>query len=322
MLSQLDELVQDPLISLNTHQKCKTSLKIQKLKLEVLPQVFLTLPVQSKTTLTVFTFLIRCHKYYSNLDWQSLDVMMSFWWIPVCFKHSPEDKWMSVHELPYLGTLCFHIVSERLFAWLTSPVTVKTRLESTSSSISRQENNEQGDCPHHDPGYWHGVGEGEPGDGNHLLPLWPGRRWSLSDTLFDLSPAGLTWAGCSGGEDLYQLMPCSPTRGLLASPTLDGSYPLSGCYNCPISTCPAVPVQTTPELLHTGHPAWREGKGNRLKVIPFIKKTFHGRAPTEGHHLFLLCASLSLHNLSPTTPTGTIELTDQGSTQLQPVALM
>ena len=28
---------------------------------------------------------------------------------------------MSVHDLPYLGSLCFCIVSEWLFAWLISP---------------------------------------------------------------------------------------------------------------------------------------------------------------------------------------------------------
>ena len=32
----------------------------------------------------------------------------------------PEDKWTSIHELPYLCALCFYVVSEGLFAWLTS----------------------------------------------------------------------------------------------------------------------------------------------------------------------------------------------------------
>ena len=33
-----------------------------------------------------------------------------------------EEEWMSIHGLPYLHTIHFHVVLERLFSWLTSSV--------------------------------------------------------------------------------------------------------------------------------------------------------------------------------------------------------
>ena len=40
---------------------------------------------------------------------------------PTLLQSCPEDGWMSIHELPYLGALHFCVVSEGLFAWLISP---------------------------------------------------------------------------------------------------------------------------------------------------------------------------------------------------------
>ena len=80
------------------------------------PPGFLKLPVQLKSKLLVFTFLTRCH----NLNWWSLDAMISFWRTPPCFSFL--WGWVDVCPwIPYLGTLCFCVMLERLFAWVASP---------------------------------------------------------------------------------------------------------------------------------------------------------------------------------------------------------
>ena len=90
-----------------------------------------TLSIQSKANLMPFTLLTGCHNYFPSLDWQSLDVMMNFWWTPLCLNHflrtSGCMSWASLS-----GCFCFHVVSEGLFAhW--SPQSCRARPESTWS---------------------------------------------------------------------------------------------------------------------------------------------------------------------------------------------
>ena len=71
---------------------------------------------------------IKCkpNAFYSSNRMSQLPQLM----IPGCYdelladlsllQSFSEDKWMSVHELPHLGALCFCIVEGGLFFWLVS----------------------------------------------------------------------------------------------------------------------------------------------------------------------------------------------------------
>ena len=166
-----------------------------------------------------------------------------------------EDKWTSVNELPHMGALCFCTVLEGLFTQLVSLVLwAQTKVRFITSSSRK--NNKWGDHPHGDPGHQQSMG-GEPGNGDCLLPLWPGKSGAFSCTC-DLIPVGLSWARHSGGEDLQQL--ALYPLGVLQLPLHGHNHPFSWCFNCSISTYPAMPMQVTPVLFHLSHPAMKEGR--------------------------------------------------------------
>ena len=61
------------------------------------------------------TLLTGCHNHHLSLSQQFLIVIMS----SSLLQSFSEDKWMSIHWLPYLCIICFHDVLERLFTQLT-----------------------------------------------------------------------------------------------------------------------------------------------------------------------------------------------------------
>ena len=190
-----------------------------------------------------FTFLVRCHNH-ANLNWRSLDVMMNFWRIHLYSNYSLfEDEWISAQELPYLGTLHFHIVSEELFSQMVSlelqgQARVKFINDSGRNLIS----------------HWWGGGE-EPGNDGHILPVWPDKTGAISHA-FNPIPAWLTWSRHSGGEDLHQLT--LYPMAVFQLPLPGCNHPFSGNFSCPIPTGQAVTVPVTPILFHSNHSAMRE----------------------------------------------------------------
>ena len=132
---------------------------------------------------------------------------------PTLLQSFPEDEWISIHEVSYLGTLFPCGVRGALHPadlpelWGQAGVDIINQLW--------QKSIEWGGFPHGNPGHWWGRWV-EPANGNCLLPLWTGKV-EPSATLSTLFHTGLTWAGHSGNEDLYQTCPISH-GGLLASP--------------------------------------------------------------------------------------------------------
>ena len=112
-----------------------------------------------------------------------------------------------------------------------------------------------GDYSYGDSSHWWSR-RGNPGNCNHLLPLWSGKSGALSHA-FDLIPVGLTWATCGGGEDLHQLTLCP--MGVSWLPLLGCNHSFSRCCNHSISPYLAMSTLVTPVLFHSSHPDVREG---------------------------------------------------------------
>ena len=86
----------------------------------ITPPGISTLSISSETNLMPSTFLTGCHNYHLSVDQWSLIVMMSSWQIPLCCNLSLRISGCPSMNFP-IWALCFCIVSERLFACLTSP---------------------------------------------------------------------------------------------------------------------------------------------------------------------------------------------------------
>ena len=190
-----------PLNAFNIHQKPKASLKMQSSNQGITPPGIFTLCTQWKANLMPSTLLTGCHNHHLSISQLIIsdgynELMMD----PSLLQSFSEDEWMSIHRLPYLCALHFHIVSEKLFTQLTSPALLK-KCQGWLHHQCQQKSYEHWD---HSPGnFGYSWGRwGKAGNDNYFLQIWSSEGGAFGCTL-NLSPVGLTQARCSSGEDLH-----------------------------------------------------------------------------------------------------------------------
>ena len=189
-----------------------------------------------------------------------------------------EDEWTSIHELPHMGTLCFHVMSEWLFAQVTSSVTWGQAGVEFISSSSRQTVSEE--ITPMVILVTEGISEGNLG----LMTVYcqsDQKRVDLSDALSTLvrwdyaNPVMVAvkvftnmpfflW-GSSGYPYFHVTTPYVGTTTAL--------FPLAH-----LQLCRLLPYSSTQVIL-----PW-ENEVDEPKVLPIIKEMLWD-SPEDGHHL-------------------------------------
>ena len=176
--------------------------------------------------------------------------MISECYDELLFQSFPMDEWISVNELAYLSALYFRMVSEGLFTRLISPkLKGKVRANFITSSSKRAMSKKIIPIAIL---ITDGVGKRSLGMITVFFHSDQVKDGAYSHA-FDLSPVGLSWAGCGGDKDFHQLTLFPP--GVFWSHLPGCGHPCSGHLNYPISTFLAMPALTTSILPYSGHPA-------------------------------------------------------------------
>ena len=157
-----------------------------------------------------------------------------------------EDEWMSVHELPIWGTLFFYIVSEDHFSWAgfhgaVGPGWSQVHYQLCRKTMSKEINVD----------LWE-IGEVSLG----MVTVFCHPSGALSCT-FDLIPVDSPELGLVVVK-IFTNSPYIP-QGVFWLPLPWCNHPFSGHFNHSISPDPVAPMQVTPILFHSSHPAIREG---------------------------------------------------------------
>ena len=196
-------------------------------------------PIKPKTNLWIVLFKAGTHssRYFHTTyplkntpNDVSLSFQMSKSMISICYEEIladpslqwffPEEEWRSIHELPFLSTLWFQIVSERLFTHLTSPsMWGKVKMEFITSNSQKI----SGEITHVAVLVTNGVGRGKSWHGDYLLSPQPGKGGAIGSALH-LTPVRLSQTECSGGEDICQLT--FPPTGTVVFGSLIWMWPL------------------------------------------------------------------------------------------------